>query len=227
MEGLSFCCEEVVFQRLMRGLFREGSRCVRIPHHVFLLCVIVLSGCATLPPGTGLKNGERVDGQIPRKAWVASVKIWDVSVKDRWVVEDSLRANIAVFLQESGYFLETSTLPGKVGPEDILLDFRFPRFRQERSVHPAYFPGALITLTFYIWFGGPVSVDKYELSGVLSVKDGTGRLLVESTAQIEEKQNISIYSNAAFLPSGLSARTTLVQDLVRKSSLTLRETIKP
>jgi hypothetical protein len=148
-------------------------------------------------------------------------------VKNQRVVEDSLRANIAVFLQESGYFLETSTLPGKVNPEDLLLDFRFPRFRQELSIHPAYFPAALITLTFYIWFGGPVSVDECDLSGILTVKDGNGRLLVESNAEIRERQNLSIYSGPMFLPSGLSARTTLVHDLARKSSLTLRETIKP
>ncbi|MGH8592056.1 MAG: hypothetical protein ACREXX_22910 [Gammaproteobacteria bacterium] len=158
---------------------------------------------------------------------MASVKVTDPAVTNQRVVEDSLRANIAVFLQESGYFLNTSTLPGMVNPEDLVLDFRFSRFWQERSVHPAYFPAALITLTLYIWFGGPVHVDEYELSGSLTVKDGKGQILAESIAQAQDRQNISIYNDAAVLPSGVSARTTVVQEMIQKSIRILTNAAKP
>lgn len=215
------------FKRIVRHLVGEHAHRLRIVHLVSLLCVTALSGCVSLPPGTSLKSGERAGSSMPRKAWVASVKVTDPAVTNQRVVEDSLRANIAVFLQESVYFSVTSTLPGKVNPEDLVLDFRFPRFWQERSVHPAYFPAALITLTFYIWFGGPVAVDEYELSGVLMVKDGTGKLLAESSTQVQERQNVSIYNDAAILPSGLAARTSVVQELVMKSIRVLRNSVKP
>lgn len=171
----------------------------------------------TLPAGTGLNVPSRAEKTLPRKAWIGTVKIADDSVKNRPVVEDSLRGNISTYVQDAGYFLETNNLPGKVADDDFVLDFRFDRYIEKRSTHPAYFPLALITMTFYIWFGGPIFVDESNLSGVLDVHDGTGKLIVNVSSQLHEEHNVSLWSLEYALPSGIEARTSLIQDLLRKA----------
>lgn len=188
------------------------------------LCLIGLSGCFTLPPGTTFKKGDPGTVQVSKRAWVNSVKVTDPAVTNPRVLEDSLRANLTVFLQESGYFVSIDTLPGVVKPEDLVLDFRFSRFWQERRVHPAYFPAALLTLTLYIVFGGPITIDECDVSGSLIVKDGNGQVVAESAAQAQDRENISLYN---VVPSGGTARTAMAQELLQKAIQKLTNAGKP
>jgi len=135
---------------------RFSSLSAHVMYRIWLvLCLATLTGCVTLPAGTGLNAPIRIEKAIPRKAWIGKVKIADDSVENKAVVEDSLRGNISTYVQDAGYFLETNNLPGKVADDDLVLDFRFDRYIEKRNTHPAYFPVALITMTFYIWFGRP------------------------------------------------------------------------
>ena len=77
--------------------------------------------------------------------------------------------------------------------------------------HPTYFSLALITLTLYIWFGGPIYEDVSDLSGVLTVKDGTGRSLTQVTSHLHDVHSVSLWSPQYILPSGISARSSLMQ----------------
>jgi len=187
-----------------------------------VLCLLALSGCVTLPAGTGLNAPIHSENALPRKAWIGTVKIADDSVKNRPVVEDSLRGNIMTYLQEGGYFLETSSLPGKVAADDLVLDFRFDHYIQKRTPHPAYFPLALVTMTFYIWFGGPIFVDESSLSGVLEIHNGSGKSIGNVISQLHEEHNVSLWSPEYALPSGIKARTSLIQELISKASTDIR-----
>lgn len=191
------------------------------------LCLLTLTGCVTLPPGTNFDSPVRTEQTLPHKAWIGAVKFADESMENRAVLEDSLRGNITSYIQDADYFLEISTIPGKVGNDDLILDFRFDRYVQKRNTHPAYFPLALATLTLYIWFGGPIYVDESDLSGMLTVKNGAGNSLVQVSSQVHEEHNVSLWSSEYALPSGIKARSSMLQELMSKARADLRSKAHP
>lgn len=136
-------------------------------------------------------------------------------------MEDSLRGNILSYIQDSGYFTEVDTLPGKIGENDLVLDFQFDHFLQERSIHPAYFPAALLTFTVYIWVGGPIVIDESDLSGTLTVKDSNSQILTKITSAVKEKHNLSLYTDK--FKGSLEDRTILIRDLLKKAIVELRK----
>ena len=161
---------------LMREYARLLGFCIPpILRASLVVCFLALSACSTMPAGTGFNAPVRAENTLPRKVWIGKVNIADDSVEDKSIVEDSLRGNIAAYIQEAGYFLETGSLPGKVSDDDLVLDFRFDRYIQKRSVHPAHIPLAALTLYLYEIFGGPVYVDESDLSVTLAVHDGAGK----------------------------------------------------
>ena len=105
---------------------------------------------------------------------------------------------------------------------DVVLDFTFDRYQQKRNPHPAYFPAAILTLTGYIWVGGPIFVDTTDLSGKLVVKDATGNVLVTTTAVSRDAHNVSLWSPDYALPSGIEGRTALASDLLDKAVTELK-----
>jgi hypothetical protein len=156
-----------------------------------------------------------------RKAWIGALQILDPAVGNRPSAEDSLRASLTDFVRETRIFIDVDRLPGEVQSDDLILAFRFDRFQQERNTHPAYFPGAVLTLTLYTWLGGPIYRDLSKLSGSLTVKDSRGRSLTAVDAQIEEHQTVSLWSPQYALPGAAAARTALMQQLLDKAGASL------
>ena len=165
-----------------------------------------------MPPGTGLESPAPVTSAMDRKAWLARVEVHDASVQS--AIEDNLTANLLEYLREGNHFRDVDLLTGKIGADDLVLRFRFDRYRQTRSPHPAYFPAAIATLTLYIWFGGPIFTDSSDLSGSLSVENASGSSMVKVEAQINEDRNVSIWSQEYVFPSGLKARSAFIRDLL-------------
>lgn len=181
------------------------------------LGLVFLVGCVSIPAGTSLDPPIFSSQALPQKAWINTVKITDSSVSNPVVLEDSLRGNLKSYIQSAGYFRQFDSLPGKTAPDDLVLNFHFDAYQQERSIHPAYFPLAIATLTFYIWFGGPIAVDKSYLSGNLEIFDGVGHGLLSVSSTIKEKHNVSVWSPDYALPSGIKARTELIEALLSKA----------
>lgn len=188
-----------------------------------IIGVLFLSGCVTLPRGTGLYKATPISNTIDKKAWLSKVEILDASVKDKSVTEDSLTSNILEYLQEGRYFKEVNLLPGKVDEKDLVLRFQFDRYQQKRSVHPDYFPTALLTATLYIWFGGPIFIDSSSLSSKLAVEDSHRTLITEVSSQVNEQHNVSFWSPEYILPSGIEARTSIIKELLSKASDGIRQ----
>lgn len=181
-----------------------------------ILVLLSLVGCVTMPAGAGLNSPLPFHKEIPNKAWIGSVKITDASVENPQALSDSLRGNLKTYIKDSGCFRQFDSLPGKTSAEDLVLNFKFDRYEQKRSVHPAYFPLSIITMTMYIWFGGPISIDETNLSGSLEVMDGSGKGLLNVSSRIQDQHNVSIWSPDYMLPSGIKARSELIHDLLNK-----------
>ncbi len=192
-----------------------------------LTSLLILSGCVSLPPGTGLNSPTNTKSLLNQKAWIGTVKLTDYSTENKSIVEDSLRGNITAYIQQTGYFTETNTLPGKAGNNDWILDFQFDQYQQNRSMHPAYFPLAIATATLYIWFGGPIVVDSSELSGTLTVKNSTGQTLLKTSSNVHEEHNVNFWSPDYILYDGNRPRTTLMDDLMSKVYTGIHSKINP
>jgi hypothetical protein len=187
-------------------------------------CLEALTACGSIPSSTGLDPAIPRSSIVARNAWIGPVRILDPAVQNRTSVEDSLTADIAKFVRESRGFLEVDSVPGKPHGDDVFLNFRFDRYRQERKLNPAYLPAAVLTLTLYTWLGGPVYDDASELSGMLTVKDLSGKTLAEACAHLTEQQSVSLWSVGYASFDGRKPRTLLVQELVDEAAESLRGT---
>ena len=186
---------------------------IRFFYVLLIIFILATSGCVNLPPSSDLKSGEHAVNILPKMIWIDEVKVTDADVKNQKVIEQSLRGNITTYIQDVGYFKEANALPGIIGKNDLVLDFQFDHFIQERHLHPLGLPASFLTLGLYLVFGGPVAVDESNLSGLLIVKDSNTQTLTKVTAEIQEDHNVSMYNS---IPTGLEARTSLVNELLTK-----------
>lgn len=179
-----------------------------------------------MPPEARLHRATpSANNMIDRRVWLSKVEILDPSVDDKSATENTLTVNILKYLQEGRYFKEANFFPDKVDESDLVLRFQFDRYKQKRTVHPAYFPGALLTATLYIWVGGPVTTESLSFSGKLIVEDSHGSLITEVSSQVNDKYNLSIYSNEksatwsgrAINPRATDARTLIIKELLNKA----------
>ncbi|WP_347989631.1 hypothetical protein [Methylomonas sp. AM2-LC] len=193
------------------------NRIKSVCRKTFFSAFLLLSGCVSIPTGTTLNKPDPLQQSIQRNLWIGSVKITDENVVNKLAVQDSLRGNIKNYFSQVAYFSSVNTLPGNLNGNDVQFNFQFSKYNQTRSVHPAYFPLAIGTLTFYIWFGGPIYVDSSDISGVLSCQDAVGNQLFQVSSNIHDEHNVNIWSTEYSLPSGINARTSLMQDLLTQA----------
>jgi hypothetical protein len=124
---------------------------------------------------------------------------------------------IEVYVHDAGYFSRVNLLPGEPARDEYVLSFDFDRYQVRRAVHPMYFPLALLTLTIYIWVGGPIYRDVAHYSASLSVADTAGRSLVHCVDHVDHEGNVSLWSPRYALPSSTEERTRLVRTLLEQA----------
>ncbi len=166
---------------------------------------------------------------LPGGAWLAPATITDPDSVQRREIEQSLTLSIATYVEEAKYFSRVNRLPGTPRPDEYVLRFEFSRYRMERTPHPAYFPLAILTLTIYIWVGGPIYVDESTLTGELVVTDVSGKTLVQVSDSFADQHDVSFNSPDYMFPTGMTARTTLVRTLLDRAvqDLESRAVAKP
>lgn len=207
----------VRWARAQKSFFRRG---------IYLLCLLfiipVISGCVSTIR-SGLGDATPVSNTIDKKVWLSKVEILDLSGEDKSIAEESFTLNLLEYLQEGRYFKEVNLLPGKVGEDDLILRFRFDRFKEKYGVHPAYFPGALLTATLYIWVGGPCATMSSNLSGKLIVEDSHGSLITKVNYEVKGKRNFSIWTASEQGDFFSKPRTLIIKELLDRACATLQQ----
>jgi len=176
-----------------------------------------------MPIGTTLEPAVPALVSLNRGAWLSPVEITDPETKKSAELQRSLTLSVATYVAETRYFSQVNRLPGEPEPVDLVLSYQFDRYELERQVHPAYFPLALVTFTFYIWFGGPIYNDVANLSGTLKLEDVAGKQLASVHDTYQEKHSVNLWSTEYALPSSAKARTVLVRSLLDQAVVQLRE----
>jgi hypothetical protein len=131
-------------------------------------------------------------------------------------VSQQLASQLAKHLESGEYFQRMISFPATLDKQDVELHFTFTSLYGKRTPHPAYFPGALLTVTMWIWFNGPIYVDKYDLAAELAINDSTGKQVALSRKNINLKQNTGLW-DADYFNTQLGAKqlTQLVEDLLK------------
>jgi hypothetical protein len=183
-----------------------------------LLMVVVLtmlSGCVSYPQGVGLETASGKGFHADSGIWLAPAAIHSgLKQEDREAAETSMTLSLQKFLEETGVFTKIVVLPANVPSDGHVLHFEFKNYSVSRKAHPAYFPAAILTLTFYIWFNGPIYIDTVNIDAGLYVTDAAGKPVAEFSETIKDKINVGFSDPEYYMPSGIKQRTAAVNGLV-------------
>lgn len=87
-----------------------------------------------------------------RSAQIADVVISSPDLKDdqRQNISRQLTEQISRYVEKGGYYQSVISFPTRLGEQDVQLKFNLTSLKGKRTLHPAYIPGALLTLTVWI-----------------------------------------------------------------------------
>lgn len=186
------------------------------------LLSLVLTGCVSFTPSGPIgPPSQIVEHSIPAGAMLKDVAISDTRLNEaqRRNISNTLTAQISQHVERGEYFERVLSFPAKLDEKDVQLQFNFSSLKGKRTPHPGYFPGALLTLTMWIWVNGPIYVDKYDLAAELQVIDAAGKQLAISRKTLVLNQNTGLWDYDYFNTSlGSRQLTQLVEQLLQDST---------
>lgn len=153
----------------------------------------------------------------PRTAQLADVAVSAPGIDEatRTAISRSLTSQLNQYVKAGAYFNQVSEYPTRLGENDVALKFNMTSLKGHRGPHPGYFPGALLTLTIWIWVNGPIYVDSFDLAGDLVVVDRDGKELASSKQQLKLERNVGLYGREYWAPTmGAKQLTELVSQLL-------------
>lgn len=180
-----------------------------------------LTGCVSFNPAGPISEPAQKAGTSRAQA----VMVDEVVVSDSSIRADvqknlgtQFTAQLQTRMQRGEYFREVISFPATLGEQDVLLKLEFSSLKGKRTPHPGYFPGAILTLTMWIWVNGPIYVDKYDLVGTLSFEDAQGKVLANSQKTVRLNQNTGLWDDDYYnLSLGATQLNQLVEQLLQDS----------
>ncbi|MBS7562155.1 hypothetical protein KHO49_27830 [Pseudomonas sp. RC4D1] len=192
-----------------------------------LIATLALTGCVsysvTGPLGAPLHPAPI---SSPRTAQIADVQVTAPGIDEatRTAISRSLTAQLTPYVKSAGYFRQLSEFPTRLGEEDVVLKFNMTSLKGHRAPHPGYLPGALLTLTVWIWVNGPIYVDSFDLAGELSIVDRNGQELASAKEQLKFERNVGLYGREYWAPTqGAKQMNELVAKLLDNASARLAQ----
>ena len=190
-----------------------------------LLAALSMTGCVsytvTGPIGAPLHP---VSTSSARSAQVADVTVnaADVNEANKTAISRSLTAQINQYVRTAGYFKQVTEYPVRLGEHDVTLKFNMTSLKGHRAPHPAYVPGALLTLTIWIWVNGPIYVDSFDVAGNLVIVDRNGKELASAKEEVKFERNVGLYGREYWAPTmGAKQLSELVTQLMDSATAKL------
>lgn len=168
-----------------------------------LIATLSMTGCVsytvTGPLGAPLHPAAASN---PRTAQIADVTVSLPGTDDTTLtaISRSLTVQLNQYVKAGGYFKQVTEYPVRLGEDDVVLKFNMTSLKGHRSPHPAYIPGALLTLTIWIWVNGPIYVDSFDVAGDLVIVDRDGKELAGAKDQIKFEHNVGLYGREYWSP---------------------------
>ncbi|WP_232225712.1 transposase [Leptospira terpstrae] len=182
---------------------------------IFVLLCFVSLQCITLPPSISL--GEpKIQTKDLGVAVLDKVKVLNVDEDYRKDTEDGLTLSLQSYLKQGKYFeniyLFNEEIPSKV--EFERLQFEFTSYSHKRRIYEWYFPFSMLTLTFYIWFGGTIGIDTMNYDCRLVVRDMKNQVVYEIQKNEITEKSVNFYSSEYMLPKSEEIRTKLISEIM-------------
>ncbi|TBU88323.1 hypothetical protein [Phytopseudomonas dryadis] len=189
-------------------------------HHLAAAALLLaLTGCVSFNPAGPIGDPAQKAAQTqPRAAMIEDVAITDGKIDEalRKTLSAQFTQQLIRRVERGEYFEELISFPATLGEQDVALQFTFTSLQGKRTPHPGYFPGALLTLTIWIWVNGPIYVDKYDVAGSLEIVDASGKVLASSEQAIKLQQNTGLWDSDYFNMSlGSDQLNQLVEQLLQ------------
>lgn len=182
------------------------------------LLSVALTGCVSFTPTGPIGLPSQAMAQsVPVGALLKDVEVSDPQLNEtqRRNISNVLTTQIAQHIDRGEYFERMISFPAKLDERDVELRFNFTSLKGKRTPHPGYFPGALLTLTMWIWVNGPIYVDKYDLRGELTIDDAAGKQVAHVEKVLVLNQNTGLWDADYFNASGSQQLTQLVEQLLK------------
>nr|WP_158467747.1 hypothetical protein [Pseudomonas putida] len=191
-----------------------------------LAALLAMTGCVSFNvTGPIVPPAHPVNAASPRTAQIADVVVSAPGLDEatRKAVSRSLTAELDRYVDKAGYFKAMSQYPTRLDEQDVMLRFDMTSLKGHRAPHPGYFPGALLTLTLWIWVNGPIYVDRFDLAGDLVILDRNGVELARAQDQIKFEHNVGLYGRDYWAPTvtGSKQLTQLVGELLDNATTQL------
>lgn len=183
-----------------------------------LIATLSMTGCVSYTV-TGPVGAPQHPAPVssPRIAQIADVAVTAPDVNDatRTAISRSLTTQLNQYVQTGGYFKQVTEYPTRLGENDVLLKFNMTSLKGHRAPHPGYFPGALLTLTVWIWVNGPIYVDSFDVAGNLVIVDRDGKELAAAKEEVKLERNVGLYGREYWAPTmGAQQMNQLVAQLL-------------
>ncbi|WP_321849842.1 hypothetical protein [Pseudomonas paraveronii] len=200
---------------MLKNLFRAAT----------LIAALSMTGCVsytvTGPIGAPLHPAAVTS---PRSAQVAdvTVSVADVNDANKTAISRSLTAQLNQYVSTAGYFKQITEYPVRLGEQDVSLKFNMTSLKGHRGIHPGYVPGALLTLTVWIWVNGPIYVDTFDVAGDLVIVDRDGKQLASAKHEVKFERNVGLYGREYWAPTmGAKQLNELVAQLLDSATAKL------
>ncbi|MCK1785397.1 hypothetical protein L9Z73_13875 [Pseudomonas sp. TNT11] len=200
---------------MLKNLFRAAT----------LIAALSMTGCVsytvTGPIGAPLHPAAVTS---PRSAQVAdvTVSVADVNDANKTAISRSLTAQLNQYVSTAGYFKQVTEYPVRLGEQDVSLKFNMTSLKGHRGIHPGYVPGALLTLTVWIWVNGPIYVDTFDVAGDLVIVDREGKQLASAKHEVKFERNVGLYGREYWAPTmGAKQLNELVAQLLDSATAKL------
>lgn len=200
---------------MLKNLFRAAT----------LIAALSMTGCVsytvTGPIGAPLHPAAVTS---PRSAQVAdvTVSVADVNDANKTAISRSLTAQLNQYVSTAGYFKQVTEYPVRLGEQDVSLKFNMTALKGHRGIHPGYVPGALLTLTVWIWVNGPIYVDTFDVAGDLVIVDRDGKQLASAKHEVKFERNVGLYGREYWAPTmGAKQLNELVAQLLDSATAKL------
>jgi hypothetical protein len=159
-----------------------------------------------------------------RNAQIADVTVnaADINDANKTAISRSLTAQLNQYVRSAGYFKQVTEYPVRLGENDVSLKFNLTSLKGHRGPHPAYVPGALLTLTIWIWVNGPIYVDTFDVAGDLVIVDRDGKELASAKQEVKFERNVGLYGREYWAPTmGAKQLNELVAQLLDNATAKL------
>ncbi|MDX1960455.1 MAG: hypothetical protein SFU98_17935 [Leptospiraceae bacterium] len=184
----------------------------------FVLCIVItLINCITVHD-LSLTNTKESKSEVnPIHLVIKDVKITDYDDDEKTLYESYFKSNLKNSFEKSKSFHSVEFYKkGKQYINSRIIDIELIDYKNKVYIHPLYFPLSILTLTIYIWVGGPVITYKQNYKIKIDVYNEKLNKLNSTSNDFSFSKNQNIYNSQDRTEEVIHNRFKFVLESIQK-----------